>query len=224
MAASPKDHFSLLPNDITLHIIAYLPLSGFFDLTHTSQHLRSILKANAATLCNTIIRKDPILAELSAKLGVSTTDLKANDWIGPHGSDKTPERPEGHITSTSNDILCSRLLRYGEFTKIGTFVRPSGNPEPSQALKVVWNKAGLKMRPDERGPQFLCLLQWVRQEQGDTGVQALKKKHIYSLYAEWIMSFLTPREEDALRLKGYSDRLPARKLPRELIWYHGLRT
>lgn len=78
------------------------------------------------------------------------------------------------------------------------------------------------MNPKEAGPQFLYLLQTVRQERGDDGVKALEKEHVFVLWAEWILRFLTPREEDMLRLRGYSARAPARKLPRELIWYHGV--
>jgi hypothetical protein len=47
-----RDYLTSLPNEILLKVLSEFPIFNYLDVAHTSRHLRSVLKANAARICN----------------------------------------------------------------------------------------------------------------------------------------------------------------------------
>jgi hypothetical protein len=47
-----RDYLTSLPNEILIKVISEIPILCYLDIAHTSRHLRSVLKANAARICN----------------------------------------------------------------------------------------------------------------------------------------------------------------------------
>jgi hypothetical protein len=57
VSATKPDYLTLLPPEILLKIILLLPAACFFELAHTSSHLRSFMKLLAAAICHNAIEQ-----------------------------------------------------------------------------------------------------------------------------------------------------------------------
>jgi hypothetical protein len=90
---------------------------------------------------------------------------------------------------------------------------------------MTWNKAGVKIKLDRPGPQFLCFLEWQRREYDahPTGHPVnWVFIHCPLLWGLWTMRFLISHEENSLATHGFAEAFRKKWFPKELLWFYGI--
>jgi hypothetical protein len=131
VSVTRKDYLTVLPPEILLKVIPLLPVASFFELTHTSTHLRAFMKLHAATICNDAIEQG--FSHISDQLDTQYS----NGWL-------VPRKP---IFSRTEGGLRER--------KIGAIRGPSGGCDSWKR----WKSTDLRIQLTDPGPQYLFFLE-----------------------------------------------------------------
>ena len=97
VSVTKKDYLTNLPPELHLKIIPLLPAASFFDLAHTSAHLRAFMKLHAPTICNTAIELH--FSQVSYKL----ISQRINGWLVP--SHPIVARVEEEVRKEKIDLI-----------------------------------------------------------------------------------------------------------------------
>lgn len=197
-----------VPIEVLVKILSYFSISEFLELSHVHPIIRDAFKANAAQICNLAIENDPDLKERAYSAGVHAN--KVNKWLVPK-----------FFPIVVGETLAQRIVTKKVFARLGT---PDPENQWLDAVEITWNCAGMKIKLNEPGPQFLSFLEWARSEEAppDIKIQDWGTLEFPRLCGLWTMRFLTSQEENALAIRGFADTYRKKWFPKELLWYHGI--
>jgi len=215
MATNTQDRLTKLPIEVLVNILSNFSISDFLELSHIHAVFRDAFKANAAQICNLAIENDPELRKRAYSVGVDA--VKVNRWLIPKS-----------FPIFVGETIAKRIITKRVFKRLG-IPQPANNVLKSQwwnkrSVDITWNSAGMKIKLDEPGPQFLSFLEWQRKEEAlaSVGIEDWGKLEFPRLCGLWTMRFLTSQEENALALRGFADTYRKKWYPKELLWYHGI--
>jgi hypothetical protein len=144
-----RDYLTCLPNEILIKVLSELPIFNYLDVAHTSHHLRSVLKANAARICNLRISSRYWFAAQYLQ-----TELRS-DWLLPYHEDIY------HMERTYGMRLGSRFIRDCENNHNHDDVKHFsliGQLFPDDFWKRDWMDL-FHVKISDHGPQYLLLLE-----------------------------------------------------------------
>jgi hypothetical protein len=205
------DHLTRLSPELLVNIISHFSISDFLTLSQIHPVIREVFKKNAAQICNMTIQNDP-----EFRLHVKQVEpTYVGGWLLPSSF---------HILL--NPQLAQRILTKKVIKRLGIPKAPaSGHPSE---IDIAWNTLGLKVKLNEKGPQFLCFLEWERDERHANGamnpVSWVPNHHFHYHCANWVLRFLTSHEENALAISGFADTSRKKWFPKELLWFYGVDT
>jgi hypothetical protein len=212
MAYQSQDPLTGLPIEVLIHILSNFSISEFLQLSHIHPVIRDAFRSNAAQICNLAIENDPEFKVRVYSQGILAT--KVSKWLVPKS-----------FPIIVHPTIARRIFTKRVFARLST-------PIPVEISKswlvgnfdIAWNTAGMKIKLDEPGPQFLSFLEWQRKEVADPDVKIENWGMIEfpRLCGLWTMRFLTSREEKALAVKGFAETFCKKWFPKELLWYYGI--